>query len=155
MEIITAIISFASAVVVAYIGYLSNKRERRDKERDAENQKYIELQKQLEEEREKNYKKEETERNEEIKKIHDQLEMLTKNVDEMRDELNANAEAVTKLSKVSSVTLEYTSEMNEALLILASYLTADTPDKTQLSTQVQKHQHKTNEIANKLYQFNF
>lgn len=148
MEIITAIISFLSATVVAYFGYLSAKREKADKE-------YRSLQEQLSLEKQKAEDKEKEEQIEEMSRISDQLQNLSNTVDGMKNHLEEIDNTVNHISALSKFNVEYSAEINNALLLLGSSMIAENPDRSAVSKQLMEHQTKTNKMQSAFFKMDF
>lgn len=148
IEIFSIVMSFLSTIIVAWLGFLSVKREKADKA-------YRELQDELTAAKDAVQKKEETARSDEIKKIIKQLEIVTEDVKDMKERVDDTVRAVETVTNLSQFNLEYTAEINNALIILGSHMMVENPDRELLRKQLMEHQSKTSSITSKFYQTSF
>jgi len=147
MELFQIILSALTPIVVAILGIVSAKKE-------AENKKIADLEKKLHIQEAEERKETERERDEKLTKISEEFTEIKQDIKHISSEQQSIKEQVRKVEKLSEYNLEFSTEINNALMNLSDRIIDEKSDDV-LRKDMQEHRKATAALSKKLYDFEF
>lgn len=134
-------------IILALIAYAESRQKKKSSETKA-------LEDQLAAERQKIKDQEEKDRNEKISKISEGLDDLKTEVSTIGEAQSEMKDQVEKVVKLTQYSLEFSTEINNALLNLSERIIDESSDDA-LRKTMQEHRRRTDELSKKLYEITF
>ena len=147
IQVLSLILTAATAIIVALIQAKSNKKEKQDAENAA-------IKAELDEEREKSRKAAEERQEKRLENVASSVEKMQVELTDIKRDQDEIKQQITQVARLTNYNLSYSNEINNALLTLADCLIDQTADEG-LRKSIQDHRENTAELQKKLFETTF